>query len=134
MVDAKINFGAAKLTVYGKTSLENLHEAGAFDKLTIFPEKEQPPVAVKVPFWKRYGLLGLSVLFLFAGYIFSENILFGAAILLGGFPLFKTGLKNLIRLDFDMKTLMTVAIIGAAIIGEWSEGAVVVLLQGQVYL
>lgn len=128
MVDARINFGAAKLTVYGKTSLENLNEAGAFDKITIFPEKEQPPVAAKVPFWKRYGLLGLSVLFLFAGYIFSENILFGAAILLGGFPLFKTGLKNLIRLDFDMKTLMTVAIIGAAIIGEWSEGAVVVLL------
>jgi Zn2+/Cd2+-exporting ATPase len=128
VVDAKINFGAAKLTVYGNTSLENLHEAGAFDKITVFPEKEKPPVAPKIPFWKQHASLGLSVLFLFAGYIFSENILFAAAILLGGFPLFKTGLKNLFRLDFDMKTLMTVAIIGAAIIGEWSEGAVVVLL------
>jgi Cd2+/Zn2+-exporting ATPase len=105
-----------------------LHDAGSFDKLVIFPEKEKQPVTPSEPFWKQYSLLGLSLLFLIAGYIFSKNSLFAAAILLGGFPLFKTGLKNLFRLEFDMKTLMTIAIIGAAIIGEWSEGAVVVLL------
>ncbi|EKN71402.1 cadmium-transporting ATPase [Neobacillus bataviensis LMG 21833] len=127
-MDAKVNFGASKLTVFGSTTIEQLHEAGAFEKLTIFPEKEKPPVAPKEPIWKRFGLLGLSLLFLAAGTIFSENILFAAAILFGGYPLFKIGLKNLIHLDFDMKTLMTIAIIGAAIIGEWSEGAVVVIL------
>ncbi len=127
-MDAQVNFGASKLTVYGTASLEQLHKAGAFEKLTIVPEKEKLPSAPKEPFWKRYALLGLSLLFLISGYIFSENILFASAILLGGFPLFKTGLKNLFSLDFDMKTLMTIAIIGAAIIGEWSEGAVVVIL------
>lgn len=105
-----------------------MQKAGAFEKLTIYPEKEKLSVIVKEPFWKQYFLLGLSALFLLAGYLFSEKILFAAAILLGGFPLFKTGLKNLLHLEFDMKTLMTIAIIGASIIGEWREGAVVVIL------
>lgn len=127
-MDAQVNFGASKLTVYGNTSLEQLHEAGRFENLTIYPEKEKRTDIPQEPFWKRYSLLGISGLLLIAGYLFSNNILFAIAILLGGFPLFKAGLNNLIRLEFDMKTLMTVAIIGAAIIGEWSEGAIVVIL------
>ena len=127
-MDAKVNFGASKLTVYGSASLEELHEAGAFEKLSHVPEKDRELPIQKEPFWKRYSHLGLSLLLLLAGYIFSETIWFAAAILLGGFSLFKTGLNNILRLDFDMKTLMTIAIIGAAIIGEWREGAVVVIL------
>jgi Cd2+/Zn2+-exporting ATPase len=94
----------------------------------VVPEKEKIIVQPKAPVWKQYGYLGLSFLFLAAGYLTSQNVLFAVAILLGGFSLFKTGLKNLVHFEFDMKTLMTIAIIGAAVIGEWSEGAVVVIL------
>ncbi|MEJ7450827.1 cation-transporting P-type ATPase, partial [Staphylococcus warneri] len=53
---------------------------------------------------------------------------FVASMLIGGLSLFKVGFQNLLRFEFDMKTLMTVAVIGGAIIGEWAEVSVVVIL------
>ena len=55
-------------------------------------------------------------------------MLFVGSIVIGGYSLFKVGFQNLIRFDFDMKTLMTVAVIGATIIGEWAEASIVVIL------
>lgn len=54
--------------------------------------------------------------------------LYVVAIIIGGFSLFKEGISNLLKLDFTMESLMTIAIIGASIIGEWAEGSIVVIL------
>ncbi|SUK21881.1 cadmium translocating P-type ATPase CadA, putative [Staphylococcus aureus] len=37
--DAKVNFGASKIDVYGNASVEELEKAGAFENLKVSPEK-----------------------------------------------------------------------------------------------
>jgi Zn2+/Cd2+-exporting ATPase len=136
--DAQVNFGAAKLTVIGEATVEELEKAGAFEGITVVPEAEQNEES-SVPFWKKKTnvIAMISALFLIAGYVAAYTIgerhiatilLFAASIIIGGYHLLKTGLIHLTRLQFDMNTLMTIAVIGAACIGEWKEGAVVVFL------
>lgn len=136
--DVQLNFGASKLTVAGDASILQLEEAGAFDGIKVFPEKQRI-IKQHMPFWKKREnqTTIASLILLLAGYAVStangDNNwlsvgLFLAAILIGGFSLMKEGLTNLFKLEFDMSTLMTIAVIGAALIGDWAEGAVVVFL------
>lgn len=90
-----------------------------------------------MPFYKKHSTLLYSTLLIVFGYLSvfvngDENIvttlLFVASMLIGGLSLFKVGFQNLLRFEFDMKTLMTVAVIGGAIIGKWAEVSVVVIL------
>lgn len=128
---AEVNFGASKLTVYGKASLQELEKAGSFEKLKIYKEDEEVSEQT-IPFWKKHQETIISAIFLFIGWILQDELLSISAFLLsmviGGYRLFQAGLQNLVRLQFDMKTLMTIAVIGAALIGEWGEGATVVFL------
>src|SRR5699024_12287304 len=39
--DAKVNFGASKISVYGSATVEELEEAGAFENLKVVPEKSR---------------------------------------------------------------------------------------------
>lgn len=138
VAEATVNFGASKLSFTGDATVEELQAAGAFDGIKVVPLTNRKPEP-KIPFYRRKEniVTFLSLIFVIAGmtYTYKEipnptvaTGLFAVAIIIGGTGMFLTGLKNLARLDFDMKTLMTIAIIGAAIIGEWQEAAVVVLL------
>lgn len=135
--DAKINFGAAKIYVNGDTTIEDLEKAGAFENLKIREDREKK--VERPPFWKQKENIKvyIAALLVLLSWGLStqygeEHLIptvgYGTAILIGGYSLFIKGLKNLSRLSFDMNTLMTIAIIGAAIIGEWGEGATVVIL------
>ena len=137
VLDAQVNFGASKITVYGHTTMEDLEKAGAFESLKIRHENEQR--VEQEPFWKQKENIKVyisALLLLIAWYLgnqYGEGHIapmmgYGASILIGGYTLFRKGLKNVSRFQFDMSTLMTIAIIGAALIGEWSEGATVVIL------
>lgn len=137
--ELQLNFGASKLTVTGDVTIEQLEQAGAFDGIRVYEESYRPNHREKRSFWEsreNRSTLASFALLLFAlvaeyGFSAPESVVIGlylAAIVVGGWTLFKEGFANLLRFEFDMKTLMTIAIIGAAIIGEWQEGAVVVLL------
>lgn len=134
--EAKVNFAASKITVHGQATLEELREAGAFDHLQVYPEHEE---IKQVPLWQRGTVIRtlLSGILLALGWsfviLYGESSMWAIAtfvtsMVIGGYFLFVQGLKNLFQLRFDMKTLMTVAVLGAAAIGEWGEGATVVFL------
>lgn len=138
IVDAKVNFGASKIAVYGiEPTIQQLEEAGAFENLKIIPEEHTDHLQ-RAPFWRNGDHLPLScsLVFLVLGWgmhLFAPEtrlaiVFYAAAILVGGFRLFVTGLKNLLRFQFDMNALITMAVFGAAAIGEWGEGATVVIL------
>ncbi|SEG66547.1 cation-translocating P-type ATPase [Paenibacillus sp. UNC499MF] len=49
---------------------------------------------------------------------------------LSGYMTFVKGAKNLFRLKFNIDTLMTIALVGAIVIGEWKEATLVAILFG----
>lgn len=133
--EAQVNFGASKLILYGKASVKELERAGVFDGLRVVPETDgrEPE---RTPFLRRsstWTTLAAATLLL-AGWLLAgrsdtaANAAYALAIVAGGYKLFWRGLRSLVRFDFTMNALMTIAIAGAAAIGEWSEGATVVLL------
>jgi Zn2+/Cd2+-exporting ATPase len=137
VLDAKINFGASKIMVTGNTTIEALEKAGAFENLKLRGENEKK--VEREPFWKQkenikvYLSAFLLVISWFLGKQYGEEQIlsisgYAVSILIGGYSLFIKGLKNLARFNFDMNTLMTIAILGAAVIGQWGEGATVVIL------
>ncbi|HEN2712416.1 cadmium transporter [Streptococcus agalactiae] len=118
VTSATVNFGASKISVEGQTTIEELEEA-------------------KESFIKRNIALIISLGFILVAVISQLSLgedhlltkaLYILAIIIGGFDLFKEGFSDLIKLDFSMESLMTIAIIGAAFIGEWAEGSIVVIL------
>ncbi|GAA0301848.1 Cd2+/Zn2+-exporting ATPase [Gracilibacillus halotolerans] len=132
--DAKVNFGASKIYVQGNTTIEEIEKAGAFENLKIRGEKERQ--IKRVPFWKQRETIKVYIaaliLIISALYTGEHSVIstigYGLSIVIGGYTLFIRGLENLAKVHFDMNTLMTIAIIGAVIIGEWLEGATVVIL------
>lgn len=91
-------------------------------------------------FWNRFGPLAvalLSGLFLATGF-FGQRffgldpnlaiVFYLLAYLAGGFEPTRHGLTAALHLRFDIDFLMVVAAIGAAVLGQWAEGAFLLFL------
>ena len=101
--------------------------------------EEAEPAAAREPFWLRHwrtittAAAGLLLLAGFAGGQFGlpplvVHGLFAAAIVVGGYHVARNGFYSLRTLSFDMNFLVTAAVLGAMVIGEWFDAAMVVFL------
>jgi Cd2+/Zn2+-exporting ATPase len=134
---AVVNFGAGKLTVEGAFDPKDvIREAAQHDGTVARPEGA---AAVPGRGWPdrlpylRMLVAGLLIVVGWIGEYGSGHIslghgLFAAAIVIGGYGTIRQGLRALARLRFDMNGMMTGAVIGAALLGDWEEGAVVAFL------
>jgi len=134
--EAKLNFAAAKLTIVGAIPDDELQkEIKKIEDVTIHPVGA-PESTVRKSFWesnRKAITTGFSLVALVIGLLLQENDFLSKtflllSILIGGYSMILKGIRNLLRLNFDMFVLMTVAITGALFIGEWQEAAVVVFL------
>jgi len=136
---ASVNFGAGKLTVEHTITdaaiLKAVQESG-YNGLSEGKQEGLTPSAPK--WWQNPRLIAtalsgilLVVLTITEWIGFQEHTLipfYIMTLVIGGYHTAKSGYYSLRSLTFDMNFLMSVAIIGAAAIGQWSEAATVVFL------
>ena len=140
---ATVNFMASKLAVEPVTPGDNVDDAViravravGYHAAPLQGGRER--LTAGRPFWRQPVLLATlaSTLLWLAGFVVAAggnpalaNALYAAAIGVGGYRIARGGLVGLVRgrtLGIDL--LMFIAIVGAALIGEWAEGAAVVVL------
>ncbi len=139
VVTAQVNFAAGKMTVEHTAPVaaivQAVKQAGyQAERLSAGPRRPE----TKAAWWTNRRtqatiisglILGLATVLEWLSY--SDTVLiplYIAAAVIGGYSAAKSGLYGLRSFTFDMNFLMTVAVIGAAAIGEWSEGATVAFL------
>ncbi|TCP55513.1 Cd2+/Zn2+-exporting ATPase [Tumebacillus sp. BK434] len=147
--EVAVSFNTTKMTVVHTAALDAIQKTVSdvgYRATVLDTTLQDPGVPVQAngdtaqpSYWernKRAILTAVSGLFLGAGLLteyasWSELlsiIFYTIAILTGGFYAARAGFYALKSFTLDMNFLMTVAAIGAAAIGEWSEGATVVFL------
>ncbi len=118
--------------VDGHNVIKHLREAG-------FVARRKSELQEEVTFWQRhkdtittvaatiFAALGLALEQLDGSVVASKSLLL-VAIILGGWKVFIKGFKAAKSLSLDMNFLMSIAVIGAMLIGRWGEGAAVIVL------
>ncbi len=139
VISATVNFGAGKLTVTYNTDesliMEAIKKAGY---LAVKVDKNLKQPLPEFLWWQNRRtqativsgiLLAIATIADWSGAPDSLVIpLYILTAVIGGYQAAKSGFYSLRALSLDMNFLMTAAIVGAAAIGEWNEGATVAFL------
>jgi Cd2+/Zn2+-exporting ATPase len=143
---ATVSFAAGTLSVLPATDgggFEDLSRAvtGAIDRAGYVAAPRidgQRAVFAPVPWWRNRRILPAVIgaalwvtafTVLHAGQRETHStLLFIVAILIGGFPIARAAIVSLQGRRLDMNVLMSISVVGAGLLGDWSEGALVVVL------
>ncbi|HEX8228932.1 MAG TPA: heavy metal translocating P-type ATPase [Chloroflexia bacterium] len=143
VAQASVNFGTARLSVT-PTVPAQLPVTSTIERVVTAAGYRATPVAKRrsgesLPFWKRErraintavgtvaALVGLALSFTPAP-AWLVNAFFAAGIVVAGAAFARAGLLALRAGRADMNLLMTVAAVGAVLLGDWGEAVTVVLL------
>ena len=136
----KVNLMAGKVTFAHEKRISTDDLISAVDKAglkaRVIAEGEEQETSASA---QRARLIAVAVSGIFTGIgllmqwqkiaePYGRIVVFVTAIIAGGWFIAPKALRAIRQLSLDMNVLMTVAVIGAALIGEWSEGAAVVFL------
>jgi len=131
-----VNFSTGRMQIEHNSDVEDIikevKKAGYSASLVLTGRKMYSTTETK----QSYNLLILSGLFIILGFLGSytaidltvSHILYLLSILMGGYKPAKSAYYAIRSRSLDMNVLMTTAVIGAVMIGEWLEGATVVWL------
>jgi len=143
---ATVSFAAGTLTVNPHNAGEDHDDVvrsigGAVDRAgytAVLREKFGGRCVSVMPWWRNRKLTSafVATVLWIAAFVVGQSVaseavpiaLYAAAIVVGGFPIMRSGLVALSARRIDMNVLMTISVIGAALLGEWSEGGLVVVL------
>lgn len=137
--EVEVNFSTAKMSIMFEGDEHRLLRA---IKQAGFTAERQSDEITHEPlsFWQSYPkamtTIASGILFLmawcFAQFTTIDEALitafYGAAIVVGGYRIAIVGVTGLKTRTIGIEFLMTIAVIGAALIGEWAEGAAVIFL------
>lgn len=136
MTGAQLNPTTGKLRVDGDIHLGAIRREGRKENYTIKTAEEAAgPAEDRGTDWElvRTVVAGVALTVGYGAELLHlpSNVsvgIFAVTIVVGGFGNFRKAARSLPSLDFNMSVLMSVAVIGAALIGAWGEGAVVAFL------
>jgi len=132
-----LNFGASKVTIVHSISAEAVMRIiGGTGHGAVLEQagRTGQPADYRKTNYRIFTTIISGVLLISAwglGKVVPPNAsmaMYLAAALIGGFWTFRRGISSLRARTFDMNVMMTVAVVGAAAIGQWSEGASVAFL------
>lgn len=135
---ANVNFGASKLTVEHSLTDDQIIIVIEQSGYQGWLDDGRQPETAGTDWWKNPRLMAtiisgglLTVVSLLDWVGFDHDWVIALYLLtavIGGYHTARSAYYSLRSLSMDMNFLMTIAVIGAAFIGEWSEAATVVVL------